>query len=760
VTIAIAPIIAAAFSGRRLRTLASLAVVVALASAALTAALMVGADAARRVDRAFADADAAELILYVDPGAADEVIAELEVAPGIGRVADPVPVADGMIVVGDDRVEAELRPMTSAPFNAPTITDGRAPAAPGEVLLDTGLAAAAGSVVGGTVDLVVDGRRQRLQVVGLGFDFSDCFYPTCDPVRAWVDTGWWPTLQGAADETLLVAAEVDRPGTEPVVVERVRSRVGERLLGENHWTDTRADLLTEAEFLGVFLGVFGLFMLVTSAVVISGEISARAAARRRTIGLYKSVGFTTRQLTTATVVEHLTVAAAASTVGAVVAQSMAGTLRIGSLRILESGPRAWNVSQIIASVAIVSAVVLVSSLIPAWRAGRLDVVSALDDVRPGRAGRRRRGPQLARRAPLALTMAWTTARSRWARTLTCAGAIGIAIVVTACSLAIHRSVDAVVLDPAFAGAPEDVTIEPPDELSPEEVEARLRTIENSTWFSRVDDTATIDGIDVTLRAVGGPASGTAFEIGAGRAAMAPGEALAGYGLIRDLGWEIGDRVDVEVAGAALSLELVGWYRETEDLGRVLQVRMDDYRLLRPDVRPDYGVIDPGGPAAGVLALERLFGTDAEIEPNRPDTSGVAPFRTALLAMTLMIAAVAFTHLVSSVATTGRERRHRFATQRAVGFEDRQLRVEAVWHGIVTAGVAVVVALPLAWLAQRTIVDTLTAEVGVGPGLGLGPSPVAWALIGGGALLVSGVAALAATLPGLAAGRRRPDVGDT
>jgi putative ABC transport system permease protein len=316
------------------------------------------------------------------------------------------------------------------------------------------------------------------------------------------------------------------------------------------------------------------------------------------------------------------------------------------------------------------------------------------------------------------------------------------------------------LDPAFAGAPADATVHPPEETTPHEAEALLGTLEDSTWYSQVSDTATLDGVDLSLRAVGGPASATAFEIGAGRAALAPGEAVAGYGLIRDLGWEIGDRVDVGIAGSQLRLEIVGWYRETEDLGRVLLIGMDDYRRLRPDVRPDYGVIGPRGPAGAVLALEALFGSDAQIGPNQPDTSGVAPFRTALLVMTVMISVVAFTYLVGSVATTSRERRHRFAIQRALGFEDRQLRGEAVWHGLVTAGVAVVVALPVGWMAQRMIVDTLTAEVGVGPGLGVGPTPIAWVLIAGGAVFVYGAAALIAAVPGLAAGRRTPAVEHT
>jgi putative ABC transport system permease protein len=635
-----------------------------------------------------------------------------------------------------------MRPLALAAFNAPRITSGREPVGNGEVLLDAALAAGEDLAIGEQIELVVAGRRHAVEIVGLGFDFSDCLYPTCDPVHAWIDSDTWPSLVGGASGATMIAAAVD--GSETEAIEHVRRRIGSGLLGSNHWSDTRADLLTETEFFGVFVGVFGLFMLVTSAVVIAGEIAARAASRRRMLGLYKSIGFTAGQLRRATVIEHLGVALVASVAGSALAQTITPRLRIGSLRIIESGNAAFDVAQMAACVAVVGAVVAISSAVPAWRASRLDVMTALDDTTQRRnVGRGR--PAVATWLSLPATMAVATANARRGRTLTSVSAIAIAIVVAVCSLGIQRSVDAVVLDPAMAGSPAHATLSTPDELAAPTIEARLRSLETSTWYSFTDDTARVDGADIRVRAIGGPAAQSAFEIGEGRPLSNPGDAVVGYGMIRDFGWRIGDTIDAEIDGSVLSLEIVGWYRDTEDLGRVLQIGIDDYRAVRPGVLPDYGVLDRAEDPRGLVSdLEALFGPDARVQPNGPDTAAAAPFRAALTTMTILIAGVALAHFGGSVLTTSRERRRRFGIQRSLGFDDGQLRREAAWYGALTAALAVLIGVPLGWLAQRTIVDTLTSEVGVGPGLAIGPSPSEYVAIVGAVLLLTCGASLAST----------------
>ena len=120
----------------------------------------------------------------------------------------------------------------------------------------------------------------------------------------------------------------------PAVEQRLAAAFGDDAVGVNTWLDTRGDLLTETDFFAAFLGAFGVFVLVASGVVIAAALTARTVARRRRIGLYKAIGGTPAQITTALVVEHLAVALAAGLLGCVAASVLAPHLAVGSLRVI------------------------------------------------------------------------------------------------------------------------------------------------------------------------------------------------------------------------------------------------------------------------------------------------------------------------------------------------------------------------------------------------------------------------------------------
>jgi putative ABC transport system permease protein len=346
-------------------------------------------------------------------------------------------------------------------------------------------------------------------------------------------------------------------------------------------------------------------------------------------------------------------------------------------------------------------------------------------------------------------LAATTLASRPLRSVLNVCAVVIAIVAAIVSVSIVRSIDVVVRDPANAGDPADASMAPPDGLDPAHVERALGELPGvAAWFSFADDRATVDGHDVHVRAIGGDPTTNGFVVGGGRRSEGAGEAMAGFGLMRQLGWQIGDRVEVQLADDVVHVEIVGWYRETEDSGRILQIRMEDYARLRPGAVPSYGVIgtDQQTPQSVAAALASVFGPRFSIEPNDAGGTDLSPFRAALAAMTSMIAAVAVAHLVTSVVTTSRERARRFAIQRAIGFDGRRLTAEAISHGLLVATLAALVGVPAGWYAQRAIGDLITRQVGAGPGLSIGPSPTQLALIVGATLVLVAATTMLATRP--------------
>ena len=186
----------------------------------------------------------------------------------------------------------------------------------------------------------------------------------------------------------LVPVDVDDgdPKAITAVVDDLRAALGGALLGWNDWADTRGDMLVETDFFGAFLGGFGVFVMMSCAVVVASAIGARTVARRRMIGLYKAVGYTARQLGAAIVLEHLAIALLACAAGNLLASVLAPTFRVGSLRVFETSRVAWNGRAFLTSTVAVCAIVVVATVVPAVRAGRIEVADALS----GANGRRRR----------------------------------------------------------------------------------------------------------------------------------------------------------------------------------------------------------------------------------------------------------------------------------------------------------------------------------------------------------------------------------
>jgi putative ABC transport system permease protein len=752
----VAVISRAACSARRLRSTLLIALVVGLAATALAASIVVRSAAADRVDAAFRRADGADLVLYITPAAVRELEDTLVADPHVVRVGEAVTSFDAELA-DQARTPIEIRTSpTTGSLNAPVVTKGRAPRGEDETLFDAALASDAGIALGDEVIIVIDGGRRTLDVVGLGYDFSDCLYPQCDPAHVWVTAA---TIAGlsASEAATMVPVDLTAPSAVTPVLATVRAQLGDRLLGSNDWADTRGDLLVETDFFGAFLGAFGLFVLVASAIVIASAIAARTMARRRTIALYKAVGFTSAQLMRSVLLEHVLIALGASVAGWVTATWLSPLLRIGGLRLLETGRIDWNLSALLITSGVTTSIVAVATIVPAWRGGRVDVTSALGG--PMRKRLRLSGWSKSVRtaeAPVPVAFAFAAIASRPMRTAFNVIAIVIAVIAAIVSVSIMRSIEVVVFDPALAGDPADVELDPADGASSDAI---TRTLDRArgvgAWYSFVDDTATIAGAGVHVRAVGGDPATNGFVVGAGRLPSRTGEAAAGYGLLSQRGWHLGDRVTIAFDEASFDVKLVGWYRESEDSGEMLQVRMEDYARVVAQVDPVFGVIATPATTTDELAttLTEAFGEGTSLRPNVPDASGVRPFRVALWVMTVLIAVVAVAHVTASTLTTQRESRRRQGIQRAIGMESRQLLSEALVHGSVLAALALLVGMPLGWFAQRSLGDLLTSEIGIGPGLMFGPAPIGLFLIGTATVALTTFATAAAILPSL---RDAPD----
>ena len=517
------------------------------------------------------------------------VAATLEADPAVADAAPVVAARDADMVVDATHTIEHLLAVAgdeSVVLGAPVVRTGRMPTAADEIAVDAGLALSrdiglgdrvrfegTGSDGGGDADV-------EFVVVGTGYDFRDCFSPSCDPARSWVTSDGMARLGGPTLAIVDVSLTDAELGT--AVEQRLAAAFGDDAVGVNTWSDTRGDLLTETDFFAAFLGVFGVFVLIASGVVIAAALTARTVARRHRIGLAKAVGATPAQITTALVVEHLAVALGAGVVGWMVATVLAPHLAIGSLRVIGTDGPTFEPASLLLTLVVASCIVTVVTVVPAWRAGRLPAVAAL------------RGTPALRRRPSRLLGAVAThlpspvelgARSwirRPFRTATAVVALVLAVVAGIVTISINAAMDHLLAHPEQTGDPWDVAISPSfDPTADPAARAHFEEWLDSradvaSWYSVIDSRATIDGDRVHLRLLGGDPAAAGYDVGEGRGLRRAGEAIVGFGLLDERGWQIGDTVDlgVELTSGDYTerVVIVGWYRDTEDDGQIIQIR--------------------------------------------------------------------------------------------------------------------------------------------------------------------------------------------
>jgi putative ABC transport system permease protein len=219
-------------------------------------------------------------------------------------------------------------------------------------------------------------------------------------------------------------------------------------------------------------------------------------------------------------------------------------------------------------------------------------------------------------------------------------------------------------------------------------------------------------------------------IGEGRPATSDGEAIAGYGLLASRGWALADTIDVTIGDTTETITIVGWYRETEDSGEILQVRSStlEHAVDPGDYRAEINLTldaDPDSTAGSLSDTLKHMATAAGRTPPqvRTTTSGEqsAPLTAALVVLAMLVGAVVAAHVLASAITTARERVHRTATLRSLGLTPHQLLLESACHGAVIGLTGSCLGVPLGLLVQQVIGDAITTSIGAGPGLAVGPS---------------------------------------
>ncbi|HWM11796.1 MAG TPA: FtsX-like permease family protein, partial [Solirubrobacteraceae bacterium] len=683
---------------RRLQT-ALTGLVVGIAACALLITLHLRDVMSEPFDDVMRGTNGAHVIVSGPPAA----VAEAAALPEVAEAAAPrrlVPVSSGDAAGG--RLVVSALPADAA-IDRPLVTDGRLPQGAGEVALLAPLATGAGRRPGDEMRL----GGERLEVVGVAITAI----PSADA---------WVAPEQAAELVPAPPEEGDRPRSsarESDVAAGLRLRdpeaateVAQQLAANGRlrvgdWLEARSDFTDDARRNFAILASSTVLALLATGFTLATAIGGRAIADRRRIGLLRSVGVTPAGVTTLLVGHYVAIALLAAPVGLLTGRLLAPALlddSLGMLGMMPPGPPSLPLAFVVLLLVLLA--VALACALPAWRAGRLPPVVALQPTRGGalRASRAARAAR-ALRLPVTGTLGAKDAYIRPVRATLTVASLALAAAMVVCVLAFEATIDRLVANPALEGEPWDAEVYT-EAMRPAEVDRLLASVpELRVVGRRYNFPAVAEGIVLETRAIDGPPGDFAFVVPDGRGVRRAGEVTLGRAALDALGVAIGDTVELAVDGRRFEARVVGRHVEPSDdgLGAVTLAGTVPAAALG---RPAWILrLDPGADAVAVTAAIDRLGEGRLVVDRPADSAAANPVRAIVYGVAALLLAIAAINLLTTLLLGVRERRRDLAVLGAVGASRRQLTGTVVSGGLVLAVPAVVVGLPLGAVLFTTVV---------------------------------------------------------
>lgn len=316
------------------------------------------------------------------------LVDEIEALPGV-RAASGDTLAFGRLIGADGAALGGNGPPTFAAnwvdddgLNPYRITEGRAPEAPTEVVIDDATAEDGELAVGDTTRILLP-EVLEVTIVGLA-QFGDgesmvgvtwaFFSPSGTAEHLTREPGTVHTISVAADNG--VSQDELRDRIAPIVGDGNEAITGEAAADEAV-DDINADFLG---YLTTFLVVFAGIALFVATFSIYNTFSILVAQRTRESALMRAIGATRGQVMGSTMVEALVIGVVASALGLVagigVASGLKGMFAAFGLG-LPAGGLTIKPSGIVISLVVGVVVTVVAALVPARRGSRIRPVEAL-----------------------------------------------------------------------------------------------------------------------------------------------------------------------------------------------------------------------------------------------------------------------------------------------------------------------------------------------------------------------------------------------
>jgi putative ABC transport system permease protein len=265
-------------------------------------------------------------------------------------------------------------------LNPLTLTDGRWPSGPREIVIDSSSAKSGKFKVGDTIGAAVQGPVEQYHITGIAtFGSVDSLGGATFAI---FDTA---TAQRLLDKDGydLVAVSA-RPGVSPgFLVNEIKPLLpgnAEVKTGAEQAKASAKEITDFTKFIQYFLLAFGLIALFVGAFVIFNTLSITIAQRTRELATLRTLGASRRQVRRSVLVEGFAIGVLASVLGLVLGLALAkglGALMAAMNLDLPKAGTVIEVRTVIVSMALGTIVTLIASIAPALKATRVPPIAAV-----------------------------------------------------------------------------------------------------------------------------------------------------------------------------------------------------------------------------------------------------------------------------------------------------------------------------------------------------------------------------------------------
>jgi putative ABC transport system permease protein len=709
-------------------------VMLIMATLVLTIALLVQRSANVPWDRAFAETNGPHvwLVSYRYDQDFSPVSEHEAVTADSGRI--PV-LLSNPLVINDEKHAVFLYGMGQPPVVArPAVASGRwlQDAAVDEIVLDFSMARYYNLQVGDSIDVLTSAGYRPLAVVGLAVTAHWLPYSedTKDlaPAAAYISNQTLASIEPDQNVWLSVMGlRLHDPEQSREFVKEVNNLLGAQLQTTVEWQWLR-ELATFANQIHVlFLGFFSLLGLAAVGLIIANNIGGQVLAQYREIGLLKATGFKPSQITLLFLIEHLVIATLAVIIGLAlgIAASPFFTSPIAGM-LNTTPPPAFDLELIVTICLMIGGAVTLFTLIPAWHGGQINAVQAISVgfAPTHHHASRLAGLALWLRLPPVIILGLKDVFSRPLRTIVTIMGLLLAIQIAIFAVGSQATVAELSRNRVyFQGTPADMRVTR-NFVSDEEIRQLLaRHNEIDTYYSELTFYGWPSGhpdMPVVGRVLSDDVAAFDFQIQEGRLFAAPGEAVAGFGLMKLLNVEVGDEVTLLLDGRPLTVTIVGRHMEISNVGRVLLTGLDTYQQqIDPAGAPQsYGLALKAGAEAGELRAKLLEESAHQFAMQITNTEGnpsMMQLQAIVSSLAIVLLVIAAVNLLSTSLLGVRERIRDFGIQKTLGLTPGQIALSVMTGVIALTLIATLLGLPLGLFVYNSFMASVGEQIGAGAG---------------------------------------------